>query len=99
MCSSLHFYLFKDWLIKYFLLLVQLRFQVMCVLIGTAAFVAARKQKYAGASLFDQRRLGIVDNKKRRSSVHNSSASDNINKSEIEMEEMIPLTDDAVDVV
>ena len=69
----------------------------MCVLIGTAAFVSARKQKYVGASLFDQRRLGIVDNKKRRSSVH-SSATPNTN-SEIEMEEMIPLTDDAVDIV
>lgn len=71
----------------------------MCVLIGTAAFVSARKQKYVGASLFDQRRLGLVDNKKRRSSVHGSATSAPNSTSEIEMEEMIPLTDDAVDIV
>ena len=75
--------------------------QVICVLIGTAAFVSTRKQKYVGASLFDQRKLGIADNKKRRLSVHSSSTTNN-NDPEIEMaqmEEMVPLTDDAVDIV
>ena len=34
-----------------------LRLQVFCLLIGVTAFVSARRQKYAHASLFDQRRI------------------------------------------
>lgn len=77
---------------------LMVRFQVFCVLIGTAAFVSARKQKYVGASLFEQRKLAsaaAAEKNKRRSSVHSST-------NEIEMaqrSEMVPLTDDAVDIV
>ena len=71
----------------------QVRLQVVCVLIGTAAFVSARKQKALSASLFDQRKLGQTDSKRRRSTA--------VSNQEVEMaqlEETIPLTDD-VDVV
>ena len=74
----------------------QVHLQVVCALLGTAAFVSARKQKVLSASLFDQRKLGSASEAKRRR--RDSTAPQEI----IEMaslEETIPLTDDVVDVV
>jgi len=36
---------------------LMLRLQVFCLLIGVTAFVSARRQKFAHASLFDQRKM------------------------------------------
>jgi hypothetical protein len=67
---------------------------VACVLVGTAAFVSARKQKVLSASLFDQRKLGIDAKRRRRDS---SAPPEEIEMAK--MEETIPLTEDLVDVV
>jgi len=73
---------------------LKVRLQVICVLIGSAAFVSVRKQRVATASLFDQRKLGIESKRRRR----DSSLSGDIEMT-TSMEETIPLTEDAVDIV
>ena len=97
--------------------------QVLCVLIGKAAFVAARKQKYVVASLFDQRRMGVAGtnaNSNANSNSNSNGSGSGKRRSSVEMvspfsfssstktttttisptrEEMVPLTDDAVNVV
>jgi hypothetical protein len=66
-------------------------------MIGTAAFVSVRKQKIQSASLFDQRKLGLeaAAIKRRRSSTAATTADIEM----AQMDETIPLTQDAVDVV
>lgn len=64
-------------------------------MIGTAAFVSARKQKIQSASLFDQRKFGLETAAKRRR--RDSTATTEIEMSQLE--ETIPLTADAVDIV
>lgn len=90
MCFLSRYSLFCSALIGSF---VKVRFQVVCVLIGTAAFVSARKQKVVSANLFDQRKLGDAKRRKRDSSVANQEVE------MAKMEETVPLTEDMVDVV
>ena len=68
--------------------------QVICVMIGTAAFVSARKQKIQSASLFDQRKYGMDSVAKRR-----RRDSNNTEVEMSQMEETVPLTEVAVDVI
>ena len=70
----------------------KVRFQVACVLIGTAAFVSARKQKVVSASLFDQRKMNAEAKRRRRDSTQNEVEM-------TQMEETEPLTGDFVDVI
>jgi hypothetical protein len=69
-------------------------------MIGTAAFVSARKQKIQSASLFEQRKLGLeaaANKRRRRDSSEAATTAAGIEMTQ--MEEMVPLTQDAVDVV
>lgn len=67
------------------------RLQVFCLLIGVLSLVAARKQKAASASLFDQRKIQKGEKKMR----HGSDLVEMVS-----IEETAPLTDnDPLEIV
>lgn len=50
----------------YFQWTLKVRFQMVCLLVGSMAFASMRKQKRLSSSLFDQRRRGIQTNPRRQ---------------------------------